>query len=168
VRDRLESLALFAALLLLLAFAASFGLGLLRPRTPQPPLAGPVPAHTVPLKVPAIARGRVEVLNGSGRAGLARQATAQLREAGFDVVYFGNAPARRDSSQVLDRVGQPAIARAAADELGIAAVRQAPDSALLLDATVMLGRDWRRAEPPAEAPGERNWWSRLKGWLGAG
>lgn len=166
MRERLERLALYAALLLLLAFGASFVLGVLRPRTTQPPLAGSAPSRTAPVEVPAIARGRVEVLNGSGRTGLARQATEQLRQAGFDVVFFGNAPARRDSSEVLDRVGQPAIARAAADQLGIVKVRPAPDSALLLDATIMLGKDWRQAEPVAAAPGERSWWSRLKGWLG--
>src|SRR2546426_4674170 len=50
----------------------------------------------------------VEVLNASGRAGLARTATRVLREAGVDVVYYGNAPATLgtlDSTRILVRRG---------------------------------------------------------------
>ena len=36
-------------------------------------------------------RVRVEVLNGGGRIRMARSATDRLRQAGFDVVFFGNA-----------------------------------------------------------------------------
>jgi hypothetical protein len=36
-------------------------------------------------------RIRVEILNGGGHAGAAREATDQLRDLGFDVVFFGNA-----------------------------------------------------------------------------
>jgi hypothetical protein len=88
-------------------------------------------------------RVRIEVLNGAGRAGIAREATERLRDRGFDVVYFGNdREFGRDSSVVLDRVGEEAAARAVADALGIAAVRTEPDSALLLEVTVILGKDW--------------------------
>jgi len=165
--ERLERFALYAAALLVVAFAVSFVLGLLRPATRQGPLAGTEPAHSRAVALPPVARGRLEVLNGSGRSGLARQATERLRSGGFDVVYFGNAPARADSSVVLDRAGEPAIARAAADRLGIARTRDAPDTTLLLDATVVLGRDWLRAPAPAADPGRRSWWATLKGWLGA-
>jgi hypothetical protein len=167
MRERLERLALYAAVLLLLAFTVSFVFGLLRPRTAHGPLAGSAPSRTGMAALPAVARGRLEVLNGSGRLGLARRATEQLRDAGFDVVYFGNASPGRDSSEVLDRVGSPAVARAAADQLGIVLVRAAPDSTLLLDATVVLGRDWLPAVPAAEEPRRRGWWARMKGWLGA-
>lgn len=167
VRERLERFALFAVGLLLLAFLGSFGIGLFRPATRQGPLAGPEPAPGPAAALPVVARGRVEVLNGSGRVGLARQATEQLRSGGFDVVYFGTAAARADSSEVLDRADQPAIARAAADRLGIARVRSVPDTMLLLDATVVLGRDWPKRAPAASAaPGRRGWWGTLKAWLG--
>lgn len=166
-RERLELLALYAAALLLVAFLASFVLGLLRPATRQGPLAAPEPAHTAAATLPPVARGRIEVLNGSGRPGLAHQATERLRSGGFDVVYFGNAAARRDSSEVVDRVGQLAIARAAADRLGIKRVRSAPDTTAFLDATVVLGRDWSGKTPAPAAAQRRGWWGTLKGWLGA-
>jgi hypothetical protein len=88
-------------------------------------------------------RIRIEILNGAGQAGLAREATERLRDRGFDVVYFGNAREfGLDSSLVLDRVGREEAARAVADALGIATVRSEPDSTLLLEVTVILGKDW--------------------------
>jgi len=166
-RERLERLALYAVLLLLAAFAVSFVLGLLRPATRQGPPEGPAPARTAEVELPGVARGRLEVLNGSSRSGLARLATERLRSGGFDVVYFGTARIARDSSEVVDRVGREEIARAAAERLGIARVRSDPDSALLLDATVILGRDWAPALPPAAGEERRGWWATVKGWLGA-
>src|SRR5262245_62740343 len=48
----------------------------------------------------------VEVLNASGRPGEARVATRLLRDAGIDVVYFGNAPdGGLDSTRILVRRG---------------------------------------------------------------
>jgi LytR cell envelope-related transcriptional attenuator len=94
---------------------------------------------------------RVEVLNGAGTSGLARDATHRLRSGGFDVVYFGNASTfDRGRSVVLDRVGEPARARAVAASLGIDSVASAPDTTLLLDVTVVLGDDW---PPPPEKGG---------------
>ena len=86
---------------------------------------------------------RVEVLNGAGRSGIARDATDRLRSGGFDVVYFGNAPTfDRGRSVVLDRLGDVARARGVAAALGIDSVAVAVDSTLLLDVTVVLGEDW--------------------------
>ncbi|CAN5674627.1 hypothetical protein BH23GEM6_BH23GEM6_10370 [soil metagenome] len=88
-------------------------------------------------------RVRVEVLNASGIAGLARRGTERLRAHGFDVVYFGNAGAfGPDSSLVIDRVGNRASAEAVAAALGLSAVQSASDTTLYVDVTVVLGRDW--------------------------
>jgi hypothetical protein len=94
---------------------------------------------------------RIEVLNGAGVAGLAREATQQLRGVGFDVVFFGNA-GRFDHgrSVVIDRSGDLDMARAVAAALGIDSVASAVDSTLFLDATVVLGSDWP-PPPPAGA-----------------
>jgi len=103
--------------------------------------------------VPLRGRVRVEVLNGSGDAGAARTVAEWLRTRGFDVVTFGNA-ARfgHAGSEVLDRSVPEddgglretrAAARAVADSLGISRVRSAPNPDLFLDATVVLGKDWR-------------------------
>ncbi|MBW3551894.1 MAG: LytR C-terminal domain-containing protein [Gemmatimonadetes bacterium] len=104
---------------------------------------------------------RVEVLNGAGTSGLARDATHRLRGLGFDVVYFGNATNfDRGRSVVLDRTGSPERAWAVATSLEIDSVATVPDSTLLLDVTVVLGEDW----PPA--PRERKGLAeRLRGVL---
>ena len=95
---------------------------------------------------------RVEVLNGAGVSGLARDATHRLRADGFDVVFFGNAM-RFDHGRtvVVDRTGTVARARAVARALGVDSVAAEPDSTLMLEVTVILGDDW----PPAvvEEPG---------------
>lgn len=114
-------------------------------------------------------RVRVEVLNGGGVSGRAGEATDALRDAGFDVVLFGNAGTfDRDSSVVLDRVGGLEAARAVADVLGIRNVRSEPDANLYLDVSVVLGREWT---PVAERLGEDEtpnpaWWD-PRGWFGS-
>jgi len=113
-------------------------------------------------------RVRVEVLNGGGRSGAAREATEQLRGLGFDVVFFGNASAfGRDSSVVLDRVGALEMARDVADALGIRNVLSEPDPNLYLDVSVVLGKDWvpeALVPEPESAARERAWWD-PRGWF---
>ncbi|HET8655535.1 MAG TPA: LytR C-terminal domain-containing protein [Longimicrobiaceae bacterium] len=103
-----------------------------------------------------VASGRhvqVEVLNAAGTAGLARDATERLRDAGFDVVYYGNADSfGQDSSIVLDRVGRVDVAKEVGRAIGIDRVQSRPDSTLYLDATVIIGRDWSGIPaPPADS-----------------
>lgn len=141
MRSRVEWILLGAACLVALAFLGSFfaGLGVGGPVADRAVLDPGTPVIAEP---PASGRVRVEVLNGSGRSGLARAVTDRLREAGFDVVYFGNAAATADSSVVLARIEDASPARAVANHLVIGRVREEPDSTLLLDVTVILGRDW--------------------------
>ena len=88
-------------------------------------------------------RVRVEVLNAAGVPGLARAATERLRDAGFDVVYYGNGRGfGPDSSLVLDRVGKRELAADVAETLDIQRVASRPDSTLYLEVTVVLGKDW--------------------------
>lgn len=142
-RAVLERLALGGAAGLVLAFVFSFatGLGLRLPAGPAPRLDPVTPA----VDPGDSERPRVEVLNASTRAGLARDATARLRDAGFDVVFYGNAPANvPDSTVVLDRLGRIEAAWGVARALGIERVRTAIDSTLLLEVSVILGSDWSR------------------------
>ena len=150
---RAEAAAAVAALLICGAFLVSFVVGLGgAPRTPVSDVPFIGPGLTAPDRI----IGRVEVLNASGRSGLARNATDRLRSGGFDVVYFGNAPgAIRDSSRVLDRTGNAAVARAAARRLGISTVRTVRDSSLLVDATIVLGTDWNVTTDSARAGSRR-------------
>jgi hypothetical protein len=149
VRTRLEFLGLAVAALIATAFLVSFLAGLGRDAAPpSPPPAPAVVADPPPSPAAGI---RVEVLNGSGRSGLARAITDRLREAGFDVVYFGNAGRAADTTMVLARTGEAEGARAVAAHLGISTVRAQPDSTLLLDVTVLLGKDWPAPREPTPA-----------------
>jgi hypothetical protein len=162
LRDRAESAAAAGLLVVCLAFIASFGLGLRRGPAGDPP----PPAEAGLITFDERPVGRVEVLNASGRAGLARTATAQLRDAGFDVVFYGNAAGfDGDSSVVIDRTGRDEVARAAGRRLGIGRVRSDRDTTLFLDATIVVGRDW--APEPTEAPALTGdgWWGRVGRWL---
>lgn len=154
-RISLEGAAIAAVVLLCAAFIASFIFGL---RAGDRPSAAPAAPDTTSIREPR-AIGRLEVLNASGRSGMARFATGRLRDAGFDVLFYGNAPASAgDSSVVLDRTGTDDVARAAARALGIATVRTQRDTTLYLDATVIVGADWLPQQ--GAAPAGRSAWRR--------
>ncbi|HEV8598418.1 MAG TPA: LytR C-terminal domain-containing protein [Gemmatimonadales bacterium] len=107
-----------------------------------------------PFREPAALAGAervvVEVLNGTGKRGLARVATRVLRQAGFDVVYFGTAGAPVALTQALARRGDSAAAARVASALGATRVGVATDTLLRVDVTVLLGDDYR--PPPGIRP----------------
>jgi len=89
----------------------------------------------------------VEVLNASGTPGLARVGTRVLRRAGIDVLTFGNASAAvgkgtLDSTRIVVRRGNESVGRRVRVALGVGRVVVQPDSARLLDASVLLGHDF--------------------------
>lgn len=137
------TIVLLVALAIVLAFAGSFIFGLRGSRAERAIEPDTAAAPQQPVVV-RDTRARVEVLNGGGRSGLAKLATQQLRDAGFDVVQFGNAGGIKDTSEVLDRNGNPEVARAIAAVLGIAKVTTAIDTSRYVEATVVLGSDWTR------------------------
>jgi LytR cell envelope-related transcriptional attenuator len=115
-------------------------------------------------------RVRVEVLNAGGVSGMARAATRALREAGFDVVQFGNAATFDEArpSEVIDRVGRADIAQVVAEALGIDNVQSDPDPNLYVDVSVLLGSEWagKGIDFPVDEPAEaRPWWD-SRGWFG--
>jgi hypothetical protein len=91
-------------------------------------------------------RVTVEVLNASGKPGLAKSATRLLRRAGIDVVAFGNAPDSAgetlDSTQIVVRRGGSPVGERIRRALGAGRVSVAPDARRLLDASVLLGADF--------------------------
>ena len=97
--------------------------------------------------VAAAVRIRIEVLNATDSRGLARQATFFLRDAGFDVVYFGNSSERSEMTVVRNRSGHADWAALAAKAMRPAVIEQRPDSSHFLDLTVLIGRNWR---PPRQ------------------
>ncbi len=100
-------------------------------------------ADTAPLVIPGERRRvQTEVLNGTSIDGLARRMTLKLRERGVDVVFFGSASTNTtDSTIVIARRGDMAAAERVRDLLGVGKVVDEPAAQLLLDVTVVLGRD---------------------------
>jgi LytR cell envelope-related transcriptional attenuator len=103
-----------------------------------------VPTATAPLfPVPDPQhRVTVEVLNGTSRGGLARQATRQLRREGLDVIYFASTDSVT-KSRVIDRRGNADAARRVADALSIQTVVTERDPRRRVDVSVWLGADFK-------------------------
>jgi LytR cell envelope-related transcriptional attenuator len=105
--------------------------------------SGSTQAHPIPGD-----RGRaitVEVLNASGRPGSARVGTRMLRQAGIDVVFFGNAGdagTALDSTRIIVRRGDANVGQRVRAALGQGRVEVQLDSAKLLDVSVLLGTDF--------------------------
>jgi hypothetical protein len=86
----------------------------------------------------------VEVLNGAGAPGAASAYADRLRDMGFDVKTFGNASSfDQPRTVVLDRSGREGAASSVADSLGLDGALRELMPELYLDATVLLGGDWR-------------------------
>lgn len=93
---------------------------------------------------------QVEVRNGAGVDGLAARTTEYLRERGFDVVNVGNYSSfDKERSVVIDRVGNRPAARKVAQALGLSTdrVRQEVRPQYFLDASVIIGRDYKQLRP---------------------
>jgi hypothetical protein len=86
---------------------------------------------------------QVQVMNGSGVPERAQRAADVLRARGLDVVAVGNADAADYAETlVLLRRGRVAVAHQVAAALGRGQVLEQRDASLLVDVTVILGRDW--------------------------
>lgn len=93
----------------------------------------------------------VEVLNAGMVPGVARTGTDLLRDAGFDVKYFGNAEPGLDTiprNRILVRRGDTTGVGRLREVLGGADVEIAPSEAPLVDLTVLLARTFRPARLP--------------------
>jgi hypothetical protein len=157
VTEGVRARVLVGMLLLAAALAGSY---LLERRAGPPADAPPGLAEREslpePLDIPFAEqqrRVRVEVLNGAGETGAAATATDSLRAWGFDVKTYGNAP-RFDVEEtfVIDRSGREGAASRLAERLGRAELRVDLDPELYLDATVVLGADWRERLSPPPSP----------------
>jgi hypothetical protein len=109
---------------------------------------GPLIALVPEVRAPEGVRIRVEVLNATTTPRLALAATRVLRERGFDVVATGNHTVRRDSTLVLDRVGQPGWARLVVGALRTGTAQSRPDTSRYVDVSVLLGADWTAPPKP--------------------
>lgn len=133
--ERTRPLIRAVGLLVLLGGFAGVGWAIFRPHANDP--------RPGSIRVPDSTGITVEVLNGSGRQGLARSVTRVLRQEGFDVMYFGSARDSVKVTEVLSRRGDSTRAVRVANVLGIPAVRVSRDTLLRLDVTVRLGPGYR-------------------------
>lgn len=87
-------------------------------------------------------RVTVEVLNATGVDGLAREMSRRLRHQGVDVVYFGTARMETLTvTRIVVRRGDSSGAYRVRDALGAGTIVADYDPRLLLDVSVLLGRD---------------------------
>ena len=92
----------------------------------------------------------VEVINTTGKSGLARSGARLLRSAGIDVVnYFSAAAGDRmlDSTRILVRRGTAATGERVRSVLQVGRVVVRPDSTRLVDVSVQLGADFAARAP---------------------
>ena len=92
---------------------------------------------------PVQGRVMIEVLNGTGRQGVARTATRILRGRGLDVVSLGNADSAEAFTRVIVRRGDSARAQYVVSALGVGKVIVEPDTFRRVDLSVILGDDFR-------------------------
>ena len=87
---------------------------------------------------------RIQLWNGSGRAGLAAELASYLRDGGFDVLEVSNAD-RSDyrSTLVVNRNENPEPARIVAEYLGTSHVIQQTGSQEMIDVTVIRSEERR-------------------------
>jgi len=97
----------------------------------------------------ATPKGVVEVLNGTGRRGVANLVAERLRRDGFDVVKIGNASEHTFARTIVaERRDAPAVASQVASSLGVDQPSLFHNENLLVDATVFVGRDIEEILPP--------------------
>jgi len=145
-RDRIKN-GLLNALLLSLGLGVIVLAYALVTRTTQPQ---PEPSRAKPSAKLVGNIIQVEVLNGAGVDHLAWETTQFLRDQGFDVVNTGNAQSfDYEQSVVIDRIGDLESARRVARALEISPdrVRQEVRTDYYLDASVILGDDYRTLRP---------------------
>ena len=90
----------------------------------------------------------VEVINTTGKTGLARSGTRLLRSAGIDVVnYFASSDRPLDSTRIVVRRGTTASGERVRAVLKVGRVVVQPDSTRLVDVSVQLGADFAARAP---------------------
>jgi len=135
-KESRESKALDVAIATLFVLIAAFAVSAALRVGPQP--VGK-PKHPI----------RIELLNGSGRPGLAGDLASYLRDGGFDVLEVSNAD-RADyrNTLVVSRTAAPEPGKIVAEYLGTRHVIQQIGTQEMIEVTVIVGRDARRWTQP--------------------
>lgn len=120
---------------------------MMRGRAPDGVTSGPAPdeqgARDTSALAPDGVRVRVRVLNGTGRTGLARRATQQLRDYGYDVVDYTSASDTTQQTEVQVTAATRAWGERITKALARGRVREREGSLGYVDVVVLLGHDWQ-------------------------
>ena len=88
---------------------------------------------------------QIEVLNGTGEPGVAREVTMKLRKMGIDVLIEGNAGNFDYRESVLvDRKGNPELMKKLSRRLGVSMIVTQIQEKPRVDATLIVGWDRKR------------------------
>lgn len=93
---------------------------------------------------------QLEILNGTSQSGVASIFTDFLRKQGFDVVDYGNYQSTDEpKTLIIDRSGSSNKCKKIANILGISEkqIIQQLNSSLYVDATVVIGKDFKELKP---------------------
>ena len=95
---------------------------------------------------------QLEVQNGTGVDGLAAELSEYLGDLGFDVVEVGNYGSEVQETVIFDRIGNPDAAEQVALALGVdsSRIRAELEPTWFLDASIVIGQDYRRVMPFSE------------------
>jgi LytR cell envelope-related transcriptional attenuator len=114
----------------------------------EPPRAIQAAMSDTLARAPSGVRIRVRVLNTTKTRGLAKRASAVLRDFGYDVVdYDSDAAGPSSKTRIVSHTGHDAWALRLRRALGVGGVEIRADSLRYVDFTVMIGSDWK---PPAQ------------------
>ncbi len=88
---------------------------------------------------------KVQVLNGSGKSGVARAVRDKLVRNGFNVVEFGNADSQDyKETIILDRIGNIKKSISVARILNCENIYSKINHFILVDVTVIVGKDYKK------------------------
>jgi hypothetical protein len=112
--------------------------------SPTKAAASPTPAPSPTASPTGAAKGQIQVLNGTGTAGLARRAADKLTAAGYEVVIVQNASRRYDATTIFFKPGFEEQAREVGRVLGSTNVEAAPSSLQRdIPVTAVVGPDYQ-------------------------
>jgi len=104
--------------------------------------------------------GQIQILNGTGKSGIADAFRDYLISMGFDVIEFGNAREwNYEHTLVISRATSDSVAREMATALGTTRLLHLQRTTSLMEATVIIGKDYeelmRTWQQPKENPAKQ-------------
>ncbi len=118
-------------------------------RANVPPTPAPTALTDSAAYAPSGVQIRVRVLNMTQSRGLAKRATAVLRDFGYDVVdYDTDIQPPSTPTRIIAHTGQMEWAQRLRRAVGVGAIGESPDSLRYVDFTVFIGSDW---QPPTQS-----------------